>query len=139
MRVAIGGLSGLGAALTDPVAIGIASGLVLGKAVGISVATYLVARFTKARLDDELEWIDVIGLALLGGVGFTVSLLISELAFGAGSVRDDHATIGVLGGSLLAAALAAIVLRIRNQAYRRIWVRETADADDDGIPDIYQE
>lgn len=61
----------------------------------------------------------MIGLALLGGIGFTVSLLIGELAFGAGSEQDDHVKVGVLAGSLVAAALATLVLRARNRTHRR--------------------
>ena len=98
--VTIGGLSGLLTALTDPVAVGIVAGLVVGKTVGVLGATYLVSRFTKAQLDERLRWIDVTGLAMLAGIGFTVSLLIGELAFGAGSDRDEHVKIGILVGSL---------------------------------------
>ena len=76
-------------------------------------------RFTHAELDDGLSWWDVFGLSLLAGVGFAVSLLIGELAFGAGSRMDDHAKIGVLAGSLLATALASVVLRARDRTYRR--------------------
>ena len=72
------------------------------------------------ELDEGLAWWDVLGLALLAGIGFTVSLLIGELAFGAGTERDDHVKVGVLLGSLLAALLATVVLRIRNRHYRRI-------------------
>jgi NhaA family Na+:H+ antiporter len=136
--VTVGGLSGLGDALTDPVALGVAAGLVAGKAVGISGATWLVARFTRARLDEELGWPDVVGLALLGGIGFTVSLLIGELAFGTGSLRDQHAKVGVLVGTVTAALLAAVVLRLRNRRYRRICAEESADANDDGIPDAFE-
>lgn len=136
--VTIGGLDGLAAALTDPVAVGIMLGLVVGKPVGIAVATWLVARFTRARIDAGLAWIDVLGLAGLAGIGFTVSLLIGELAFGIGSERDGHVKVAVLVGSLAAALIAALVLRLRNRAYRRIHEAETADADQDAIPDIYQ-
>jgi Na+:H+ antiporter, NhaA family len=136
--VAVGGLSGLGASLTEPVAVGIAVGLVLGKAIGISGATWLVARFTRAQLDEDLGWPDVVGLSLLGGIGFTVSLLITELAYGAGSESYDDAKIGILGGTLAAALLAAVILRLRNRRYRRIAAEETADADRDGVPDVYQ-
>ena len=73
----------------------------LGKAVGITGATWLVSRFTKAELDTDLRWPDVVGLSLLAGIGFTVSLLIGELAFGAGSLRDEHVKVGVLTGTLL--------------------------------------
>ncbi len=136
--VTIGGLSGLRQALTDRVALGIVAGLVVGKTVGIFGATYLMARFTRANLDRNLRWVDVLGLAMLAGVGFTVSLLIGELAFGAESARDDHVKIGVLTGSVLAALLAAAVLRTRNRAYRRAAEEDEADADNDGTPDAYQ-
>jgi NhaA family Na+:H+ antiporter len=135
--VTIGGLSGLSSALTDRVALGVLAGLVVGKAIGITAATYLVARFTRAHLDPELSWTDVVGLALLGGVGFTVSLLIGELAFGAGSLRDGQGKVGVLVGSLLASLLATAVLRTRNRTYRRLHELESADADQDGVPDVY--
>src|SRR3712207_1874057 len=111
--VTVGGLSGLVDSLQDRVALGIVVALVVGKTVGISGATWLVSRFTRARLDEDLGWPDVVGLALLGGIGFTVSLLIGELAYGAGSVRDEHAKVGVLVGTLAAAVLATVVLRLR--------------------------
>jgi NhaA family Na+:H+ antiporter len=130
--------SELGDALTDPVTLGIASGLVVGKAVGISGSTWLLARFTRAELDDELSWVDVIGVAMLAGVGFTVSLLIGELAYGPGSPADDRAKIGVLLGSLVAILAAAVVLRLRNRVYRRLWLAERRDDDGDGVPDVYQ-
>ncbi|MPR00449.1 Na+/H+ antiporter NhaA [Modestobacter sp. I12A-02628] len=136
--VTVGGLSGLGTALSDSVAIGIVVGLVAGKAVGITGATWLVSRFTRAELDDDLGWPDVLGLAVLGGMGFTVSLLIGELAFGAGSERDEHVKIGVLVGTLLAALIAAVLLRLRNARYKRICEEETVDEDEDGIPDVYE-
>jgi NhaA family Na+:H+ antiporter len=136
--VAVGGLAGLGAALSDSVAIGIGVGLVAGKLVGIASATWLVSRFTRAQLDENLGWPDVAGLALLGGIGFTVSLLITELAYGAGSERYDHAKVGILAGTLTAALLATGVLRARNRRYRRIAAEEALDLDRDGIPDVYE-
>jgi NhaA family Na+:H+ antiporter len=136
--VTVGGLSGLGSALSDRVAVGIIVGLVVGKTVGITAATWLVARFTRADLDQGLTWTDVVGLAMLGGIGFTVSLLIGELAFGLGSDRDDHVKVSVLTGSLAAALLSAIILRLRDRAYRRIREAETVDHDHNGIPDNYE-
>jgi NhaA family Na+:H+ antiporter len=136
--VAVGGATGLAAALTDPVSIGIVLGLLVGKTVGVFTATYLVARFTRANLDEGLAWIDVFGLAILAGIGFTVSLLIGELAFGAGSVADDHVKVAVLTGSLVSALVAGVVLRLRDRAYRRICETEAADLDGDGVPDVYQ-
>jgi Na+:H+ antiporter, NhaA family len=136
--VAVGGLSGLAASVTDRVALGIAMGLVVGKAIGISASTWLVSRFTRAELDEDLGWPDVLGLSLLGGIGFTVSLLITELAYGAGSPTYDHAKVGILTGTLVAALLATVVLRLRNRRYRRIAEEERVDTDADGVPDVYQ-
>jgi NhaA family Na+:H+ antiporter len=136
--VSVGGWSGLTGALADRVAVGIVAGLVVGKTVGILGTTYLAARFTRANLDANLTWLDVVGVALLGGIGFTVSLLIGDLAFGQGTLRDDHVKIAVLAGSVIASILGALLLRARSQTYRRIHELETADDDDDGIPDIYR-
>ncbi len=136
--VAVGGLSGLARSLTDPVAIGIIAGLVLGKAVGISGTSYLVSRLTRANLDPSLRWLDVVGVSLLAGIGFTVSLLIGDLAFGLGSERDDHVKVAVLTGSVAAALFAAVLLRSRNRAYRRIEEEELVDSDADGVPDVYE-
>ncbi len=136
--VAVGGLSGLGESLGDSIAIGIMVGLVAGKAIGITGATWLVSRFTRAQLDENLGWPDVVGLALLGGMGFTVSLLITELAYVDDPESFDHAKVGILVGTVLAAALAAVILRLRNRRYREIAAQERVDVDADGIPDVYE-
>lgn len=120
---------GFGEAVADPVFAGIVVALVVGKTVGILGGTWLTARFTRARLSEDLAWSDVLGVSLLAGIGFTVSLLIGELAFGAGSERDDHVKIAVLTGSLTAAALASVVLVRRNRHYRRVDALEQAEAD----------
>ncbi|MFF2316662.1 Na+/H+ antiporter NhaA [Arthrobacter sp. NPDC058097] len=136
--VALGGAPGLTIALADPVAVGIVTALVAGKAVGVFGATFLVTKTTRAQLDDGLKWVDVAGLALLAGVGFTVSLLIAELSFGSGSAHDDHAKVAILTGSLTAAVLAAVVLKARNRHYRRLEAEETRDDDGDGVPDVFE-
>ncbi|MGI5521108.1 Na+/H+ antiporter NhaA [Micromonospora sp. CA-259024] len=137
--VSVAGAGGLGASLTDSVTVGVMVGLVVGKAVGVLGATWLVQRFTRARLADGLAWWDMVGLALLAGIGFTVSLLIGELAFGAGTERDDYSKIGVLLGSLLSALLATVVLRARNRHYQGVCALEERDSDADGVPDVYEE
>jgi len=136
--VAIGGWSGLQSALSDPIAIGIVAGLVLGKPIGILTATFLTSKLTGRSLQKGLTWPDLTGVAILGGIGFTVSLLIGELAFGNDSIADDHVKIAVLTGSVIAAVLAAILLRTRNRRYRAMCEEETRDDDHDGIPDVYQ-
>ncbi|MEU8167166.1 Na+/H+ antiporter NhaA [Micromonospora sp. NPDC049004] len=137
--VAVGGLDGLTQAFMDPIAVGIMLGLVVGKPIGILLATWLVARFTRARLDSGLAWIDVAGLAVLAGIGFTVSLLIGELAFGIGTDANGRVKIAVLAGSVIAAALATIILRARNRVYRQIYEAEQVDSDRDDVPDVYQQ
>ena len=132
----IGG--GFGESVRDEAAIAVVLGLVLGKLVGVFGGTWLFARFTRAELNDDLAWWDVVGLSLLAGIGFTVSLLVGELAFGVGSPRDEHVKLAVLMGSLLAAALATVVLRARNRVYRRLEQLETRDDDGDGVPDCYR-
>jgi len=137
--VVIGGWSGLQSALTDPIAIGVIAGLVVGKPIGILISTFLTSKITRRPLQKGLTWPDLTGVALLGGIGFTVSLLIGELAFGGNSAADDHVKIAVLAGSVAAAVLAAILLRARNRRYRSMWEEENIDQDHDGIPDIYEQ
>ncbi|CCH32661.1 Na+/H+ antiporter NhaA [Actinosynnema sp. NPDC047251] len=136
--VALGGFDGFVSSLTDTVTLGVVAGLLFGKLVGITASTWLVSRFTRAELDDDLAWVDVVGLAVLGGIGFTVSLLVGELAFGQGSTQYGDAKIAVLLGSLLSALVATVILRARNRVYRRIHEEETRDDDHDGIPDVHQ-
>lgn len=124
--VAFGGLDGLARAATDPVTIGIVAGLVLGKPIGILLTTRLVTAVTKARLDDAVKWVDLIGVGLLAGIGFTVSLLIGELSFAAGSQHADDVKIAILIASVVASLSAATLLLTRNRRYKRL-EREVAD------------
>ncbi|WP_372966901.1 Na+/H+ antiporter NhaA [Microbacterium sp.] len=117
--VTIGGLDGLRSALTDPIAIGIIVGLVLGKPIGILTTTFLLSRVPALRLDESLRWPDLAGMAFLAGIGFTVSLLVGELAYGSSSVADEHVKIGVLLGSLIAAMVGGLVLARRSALARR--------------------
>jgi len=137
--VSFGGYDGFVTALRDPVALGIVAGLVVGKTIGVFGTTRLLAAFTHASLDASLRWIDVFGVAMLAGIGFTVSLLIGDLAYGLDSPRQDVVKVAVLTGSVLAALLAAVVLRARNRHYRAVFEMETADGDHDGVPDVYRE
>ena len=124
--------------ITSPVAIGIMAALVVGKTLGVFVATWLVTRLPGVSLPRGMAWIDLVGVALLAGIGFTVSLLIGELSFGLGTVLGDEAKIGILLGSVMAAFLAALLLGSRNRYYKRQRAEELVDSDGDGIPDVYQ-
>jgi Na+:H+ antiporter, NhaA family len=136
--VTFGGWTGLSDSLRHPVTDGVIAGLVIGKPIGVFATAFLLAKFTHAALDEDLAWRDVLGVSLLAGIGFTVSLLIGELAFGYGTAAGDDVKIGVLVGSVVAGVLASLVLLSRNAAYRRIHLIETADTDHDGVPDIYE-
>lgn len=104
-------------AASSPVSHGVVLGLVVGKPIGILLATFLVARLTRASLDEGLSWWDVTGMACLAGIGFTVSLLIGALAFGGD--RSSEVTMAVLAASLVAALVGASILAWRSRAYRR--------------------
>ncbi|MGL6236398.1 MAG: Na+/H+ antiporter NhaA [Segniliparus sp.] len=126
--VRIGGLRGVEAAFADRVTLGVILGLVVGKCAGVFGATWSLARFTRAELDPSLRWLDVFGVALLAGVGFTVPLLMGGLVFGEGSEQEGHVKIGVLVGAMAAALLAGVVLRLRNRAYRLLEEEEAENA-----------
>jgi NhaA family Na+:H+ antiporter len=102
----------------EPLLIGVAFGLVAGKLIGVFGATWLTARFTRAQLDASVRWVDMVGLSLVSGVGFTVSLLMAELAFEDDDQSLATAKAGILLGSLVAAVLAGIILRARDRSYR---------------------
>ncbi|MFI8517753.1 Na+/H+ antiporter NhaA [Streptomyces sp. NPDC085481] len=124
---------------TQPVTLGVVLGLVVGKAVGIFGGTWLAARFTRAELNPELAWPDVFAVASLAGIGFTVSLLIGELAFAGDAALTDEVKAAVLMGSLIAAVLASVLLKLRVRRYQALVVEEERDEDHDGIPDMYEE
>ncbi|WP_372490410.1 Na+/H+ antiporter NhaA [Kocuria flava] len=118
--VAVGGLEGIAESLTDPVAIGIVLGLVLGKTIGIFSASWLMDRFTPAAKDDDYSWFDLGSLSLVAGIGFTVSLLVAELSFGIGSPHNEHAKVGILTGSAIAAVIGGTLLSVRNAHYKKL-------------------
>jgi NhaA family Na+:H+ antiporter len=118
--VTIGGVSGFVDAVTSPVGLGIIAALVLGKPLGIVGATWLSTTLTHARLDSTVKWVDLLGVGVLGGIGFTVSLLVAELSFAGDARTDDTAKVAILSASLLAALLAAVILGARNRTYKAL-------------------
>ena len=95
----------LGEALAHPVTLGIVLGLVLGKFLGISGAAWLAQKTGIAQLPKGVSWKQFCGVAWLGGIGFTMSLFISELAFHRNPLFMEEAKIGILLSSVLAAAI----------------------------------
>lgn len=97
--------------LVQSVPLGIAAGLLLGKAVGVFGASWLLVRFAGAQLPAGADWGQFFGVCVLCGVGFTMSLFIGGLAFqGQGVDYETQLKIGVLGGSLLAGVLGSMML-----------------------------
>ncbi|HEY9563055.1 MAG TPA: Na+/H+ antiporter NhaA [Nocardioides sp.] len=102
----------------DPVVVGVVAGLVIGKPLGIFCGSWLLTKLTRAEIDPDVKWIDVFGIAILAGIGFTVSLLVSDLSF-AGAEREAAKT-AVLFGSLVAALSGAAILVWRNRVHQRV-------------------
>jgi NhaA family Na+:H+ antiporter len=98
----------------DPVVLGVVLGLVVGKPVGVLGGSWLVTRITRAELNSELTWRDLAGVAVLAGVGFTVSLLVADLSFD--NDQLEAAKTAVLAGSVVAAVLGGLLLRRRSRS-----------------------
>jgi len=96
--------------LFGPIALGVAAGLLLGKPLGVFGAIGVLCGLKVARRPLGAKWIELFGLSLLTGVGFTMSLFIGELAFPGGGPEQSQARAGVIAGSLLATATGMAVL-----------------------------
>jgi Na+:H+ antiporter, NhaA family len=101
---------------TDRVALAVVAGLVVGKTIGVFGGSLVAVTARLATLPHGLSWHDLFAVSVLTGCGFTVSLLITELAFGAGP-EGGRITIAVLTGSLIASIIAAFLLRRRARAH----------------------
>lgn len=109
-------LDKLAAAMSNPVGLGIVAGLVIGKFIGVLGGAWLTARLTRAELAGDLRWSEIASVSLLAGVGFTVALLIGDLAFEGEDALQEVAKTAVLVGSLIAAMIAAVSLRRRTRS-----------------------
>ena len=100
----------LAAMASSPVVLGVALGLVVGKQLGITAAAWLVVRFGLAALPDGVRWRHIYGAAWLGGIGFTMSLFVADLAYGT-SPTLDLAKLGILVASIVAGVGGYLILR----------------------------
>lgn len=107
--IPLGGVSAL-QIVSSPVSLGVFAGLVVGKQLGIALMSYLAVRTGLAALPEGVSWPQIYGAALLSGVGFTMSLFITELAFGGDPILATEARVAILLASLLAGALGLFVL-----------------------------
>ena len=109
-------LAGLGlAAFVDPLPLAIGAGLVIGKQVGIFGSIVVADRLGFARRPEGASWAQIWGMAVLCGIGFTMSLFIGALAFPRSPELVEEAKLGVLVGSLVSAVLGYLVLRLARQ------------------------
>lgn len=117
--------SDLEAALRQPLMWSVAIGLVVGKPLGIVLATWIAVRFRIASLPEGVRWSELFGVATLCGIGFTVSIFISDRAFTSERLQSA-ATIGILLGTLSAAVLGAVILSFPGRKGRRRRSQPTA-------------
>ena len=104
-------LRGGGAAIASTIGLGVLTGLVLGKPVGITLASWLAVRAGVASLPAGVGWRVLAGVAMLGGIGFTMSLFIAALAFGDSPAALTSAKLGTLAASLIAGIAGWLALR----------------------------
>jgi Na+:H+ antiporter, NhaA family len=102
--------SGVSQLFSSPVTWGVVAGLLVGKPIGITVFAWLAVRAGIAIMPGAISWRHIVGVACLGGIGFTISLFVAELAF-ADSPLGDAARIGILVGSVIAGTVGYAVLR----------------------------
>ena len=107
----------VGEAIRDPAAVGVAAGLLVGKTLGVLGGALVAVRTGLARLPERVGWADVVGVGLLAGTGFTVSLLMTGLAFAADPARAGRVTLSVLVASVAASLSGAAVIRARRAAH----------------------
>jgi NhaA family Na+:H+ antiporter len=113
-------------ALTAPVTLGVALGLLVGKVVGVFGLSMLAVRLGLADMPARAGWPHMLGVALLCGIGFTMSIFIALLAFPGSPLLQAEAKIGVLAGSLLAGVSGYIVLRLVRSGNTSLGTRASA-------------
>lgn len=102
----------LAEAVRSPITHGVVIGLVVGKFVGISMFAWLACRLRIATLPSGTTWSGILGVSAIAGIGFTVSIFVSGLAFGEGT-NDTNAKLGILAASLIAAGIGYLILTVR--------------------------
>ncbi len=114
--VAIGG-DGLGATFLSRECLGVALGLLVGKPIGITLAAWIAVKLGIGALPKGVSWLQIHAVSWLAGIGFTMSLFIANLAFASGDAASgthylDHAKVGILSGSFVAAVVGLILLKL---------------------------
>ena len=116
--VKIGNLD-LSATLANPVTIGIILGLVLGKPIGIFVFTYIATKLKMSELPEGTNWSQIIGVGFIAGIGFTMSLFISSLAFENSETQTNY-KLGILIASVLTMIAGYLIIRFSSRGKKQI-------------------
>ena len=111
--VALG--SGATGALVNPISLGIMSGLIFGKPIGIVAFSWLSTRSGVASLPTGVRWRQIVGVGMLGGIGFTMSLFVANLAFGSTPMLET-AKVGILAASVISGVAGATILLQKTKA-----------------------
>jgi NhaA family Na+:H+ antiporter len=106
---------GAASAVVSPISLGVIFGLALGKPIGIVGSSWLVTRTGTASIPDDVNWRQILGVGVLGGIGFTMSLFVANLAFGPKPMLET-AKIGILVASIISGVAGAIILLPRTKA-----------------------
>jgi len=104
------GGGGAFAALVSPIGVGVICGLALGKPIGIFGFSWLAIRLRLASLPGGVVWRQIVGVGVLAGIGFTMSLFIADLAFGSSAGELETAKVGILGASVVAGISGMLIL-----------------------------
>jgi NhaA family Na+:H+ antiporter len=99
--------------LSHPVTLGVMLGLVVGKLVGIAGTSWLVVKLGWAKLPDQVTFQQIIGVGLLGGIGFTMAIFIAEIGFSGNELLILQAKIGILLASVLSGVIGYLFLRMQ--------------------------
>lgn len=104
--------------ILSPVTLGVALGLIMGKMIGVFTTTFLAIKLGLAKMPTNANWQQIFGIALVCGVGFTMSFFVGTLAYPSGSTLEPYSAwvrIGVLSGSIISGLLGYIVLRLTTE------------------------
>jgi len=102
------------ASLDTVLALNLALALIFGKSIGIALFTFLSTKFGLSKLPDDINFKQIIGVGFLGGIGFTMSIFIANLAFTNNSALIDASKIGIIIGSVIAGIVGYVILRMVN-------------------------
>ena len=103
--------SSIGGTILEPVSLGIIAGLILGKVIGIAGTAWVAIKLGIAKLPENSTMMQVFGVAFLGGIGFTMSIFVADLAFAGNDALIFQAKVGILFASLCAGLVGYFLLR----------------------------